>query len=392
MKVAFVVQRYGLEICGGAEYHCRLIAEHMKKHFQAEVLTTRALDYITWKNYYNEDVEIINEIPVRRFGVKKERNPEVFGKIQDFVFNYEHKEKDEYKWLNEEGPCSPSLIKFIKKHKKEYDFFIFFSYRYYHSYWGITSVPEKSILVPTAEHDPVIHLKIFRNFFHLPRAFIYNSFEERKLINTISKNENILGDIVGVGISIPQNYSGKNFREKYKIKDDFILYLGRIDENKGCLELFDYFIRFIKDTSSPIKLVLIGSSILPIPDHPNIIHLGFLEDEDKFGALEACQVLIMPSFYESLSMVTLEAWSVKKPVLAYGRCEVLKGQCQRSNGGLYYENYNEFNEALSLLLSSSKLRKILGENGYKYWLNNYSWNVIEKKYLNIIEKLKRNQK
>jgi glycosyltransferase involved in cell wall biosynthesis len=231
-------------------------------------------------------------------------------------------------------------------------------------------------------------LKLFRNFFHLPKAFIYNSVEEKKLINTVSQNHHILNDIVGVGVKIPNNFSEKNFREKYKIKDQFILYLGRIDENKGCVELFNYFIRFIKETSSPIKLLLIGSSILKIPNHPNIIHLGFLKDEDKFGALEACQILIMPSFYESLSMVTLEAWSLKKPVLANANCEVLKGQCQRSNGGLYYENYEEFREALALLLSSAKLRKILGENGYKYWLNNYSWEVIERKYLSLIEKLK----
>jgi len=387
MKIAFVVQRYGEEICGGAEYHCMLIAEHMKKHFDVEVLTTQALDYITWRNHYPHKYEIINGIPVRRFKVAKERMPEEFGKIQDYVLNYEHKEEDEYKWLKEEGPYSPALIKYIKKNKKNYDYFIFFSYRYYHSFWGINSVPEKSILVPTAEHDPIIHLKLFRNFFHLPRAFIYNSVEEKKLINQVSRNHYILNDIVGVGVRISSDYSDREFREKYGIKDNFILYLGRIDENKGCVELFDYFIRFIKETSSSIKLVMIGSSVLEIPKHPNIIHLGFLKDRDKFGALEACQVLIMPSFYESLSMVTLEAWALKKPVLANANCEVLKGQCERSNGGLYYENYEEFREALSLLLSSADFRRALGENGYKYWKDNYSWEVIENKYLSIIEKL-----
>ena len=43
MKVAFVVQRYGLEINGGAELHCRWVAEHMNKHWDVEVLTTREI-------------------------------------------------------------------------------------------------------------------------------------------------------------------------------------------------------------------------------------------------------------------------------------------------------------------------------------------------------------
>ena len=53
--------------------------------------------------------------------------------------------------------------------------------------------------------------------------------------------------------------------------------------------------------------MLIGNSLLPIPEHPRIRHLGFLDDADKFDAMAAAELLIMPSYYESLSMVALEA-------------------------------------------------------------------------------------
>ena len=129
----------------------------------------------------------------------------------------------------------------------------------------------------------------------------------------------------------------------------FAIYIGRIDENKGCAELFSHFERYADDHPHGLDLVLVGSSLLPIPKHPRIRHLGFLSDEDKFDALAAADLLIMPSQYESLSMVALEAWALGKPVLANGRCDVLKGQCVRSNAGLYYESFEEFAEALYLL-------------------------------------------
>jgi len=389
MKLAFVVQRYGEEINGGAELHCRWVAEHMRKHCDVEVLTTRAFDYITWKNHYAEGEDSVNGIPVRRFSVVRKRNPVRFGRIQNQILGKKHRLEDEIKWLEEEGPLSPSLIDYIRTSRDDYDYFIFFSYRYYHSYWGILSQPDKSILVPTAEHDPIIHLKIFEDLFKKPRAFVYNSVEEKKLINSISKNEDIPGDIVGVGTEIPQSYSSETFRKKYKVDGQYIIYIGRIDENKGCDRLFSYFLRFKLQTGSEVKLVLMGSSKLKIPSHPDIVYLGFVPEEDKFSALDGAQLLVMPSFYESLSMVILEAWALRKPVLANRLCAVLKGQCLRSRGGLFYGNYDEFREALQLLLSSQKLREAMGKNGEHYYKSNYSWEVIERKYLSILEQLEK---
>jgi len=387
MKIAFVVQRYGLEINGGAELHCRWVAEHMEKSCEVEVLTTRALDYVTWKNHYPEGRDQVNGITVWRFSVAKTRDSRKFGRIQHYILENEHRQEDEFIWLKEEGPFSPSLIKHIEKHQDDYDYFFFFSYRYYHSYWGVHAVPHKSILVPTAEHDSIIHLKIFKNLFRMPQAFVYNSFEEREMINSLSQNEHILGDVVGVGSVIPDRYSGDDFRKKYKIQGDYVIYIGRIDENKGCHQLFNYFLRFKRESNSDIKLVLVGSTILKIPSHPDILFLGFLPEADKFNGFDGSLLLVIPSFYESLSMVTLEAWALGKPVLANGKCEVLKGQCLRSNGGLYYENYQEFKEGLNILLASPNLRYAMGRKGKEYFSHNYAWDVIENKYTSILKKL-----
>jgi glycosyltransferase involved in cell wall biosynthesis len=180
---------------------------------------------------------------------------------------------------------------------------------------------------------------------------------------------------------------GDGFRRRHGLEGPFLLYVGRIDENKGCRQLFDFFRRYLAETESRLRLVLIGKAVLPIPPDPSIVSLGFLPDQEKWDALAAADLLAMPSRYESLSMVTLEAWWAERPVLANGKCEVLRGQCLRSNAGLYYSSYDEFRETLAILESRPDIRQAMGRNGRRYFEKNYAWDVIEKKYLSLIARV-----
>lgn len=384
-KIGIIVQRYGLEINGGAEYHARLIAEKMAKNIEVEVFTSTALDYLTWGHHYKNGKEIINGITINRFRVSRERDPEKFGKLQRKVFENEHTLDDEKEWLYEEGPYMPDLISELEKRGDEFYKYIFFSYRYYHSYEGLKKFGKKSVLVPTAEHDEVIYMRLFKDLFHMPSAIIYNSHEEKEVINKISGNRDIPGDIVGVGSEIPDKFDPASFRKKYGINSEYILYIGRLDENKGVPELLRHFIRFSDENKSDIKLVLVGKSVIDIPEHKNIEYLGFIEDNEKFDALSGAEFLVIPSQYESLSMVTLEAWAIGVPVIANGRTDVLKGQCRRSNAGLWYTNYNQFREAFNILIDNKDVRERMGENGRKFFKENYSWEVIENKYIKLLD-------
>jgi glycosyltransferase involved in cell wall biosynthesis len=136
-----------------------------------------------------------------------------------------------------------------------------------------------------------------------------------------------------------------------------------------------------------LSLILIGHSLLPIPADPRIRHLGFLDDADKFDAVAAADVLMMPSYFESLSMVALEAWALGRPVLANARCDVLKGQCLRSNAGLFYENYAEFYETLHAIEHNGWLSRAMGRNGRQFFRQHYDWDVIERKYLDMFARL-----
>jgi glycosyltransferase involved in cell wall biosynthesis len=389
VKVGIVVQRYGAEINGGAELHARYVAERLARHVQVEVLTTCATDYVTWRNSLPATVETVHGITVRRFPVVRERSPDDFAHWSERVFLEPHTVRDELSWLDSEGPTSPELISYAQAHENSFDFFIFFSFRYYHAFHGARAVPAKAILVPTAERDPALGLGIFAAIFRGVRALMYNSFEERALIHGVSRNQDVPGVVVGIGSEIPDQTSPAQFRHKFNFRDRFALYVGRIDENKGCRELFDFFTRYSKTMVDGMHLVLIGTPVMSIPDHPRIHHLGFVSDQDKFDALAAAELLVMPSYLESLSMVALEAWALGKPVLANGKCDVLRGQSIRSNAGLYYENFEEFLETLRAIDMGPVLAASLGRNGREYFAKHYSWPVIERKYLEMLERLKR---
>jgi glycosyltransferase involved in cell wall biosynthesis len=216
---------------------------------------------------------------------------------------------------------------------------------------------------------------------------MYNSLEERAAIQALAHNDHVPGVVVGVGSMIPPAVDAAGARQRFGLTRPFIVYIGRIEANKGCVELFNFFLKYIEASRRDVDLVLIGTPAVPIPEHARIRHLGFVSDQDKFDVLAAAEALVMPSYFESLSMVALEAWAIGRPVLANAKCDVLLGQCLRSNAGLYYEHSTDFGAALDRLLDDPALAEAMGRNGRAYFAEHYSWPVIEQKYMEMFERL-----
>jgi len=383
-KICFIIQRYGECVNGGAELLCKQLAEHMKTMYDVSVLTTKADDYISWRDEYTDDFEIINGVSVHRFSVDKVRTHEEFDGVNDRVNDGSLTLENEYDWLDKEGPFASELIKYIKKNKNDYDVFAFLGYIYYQVVMGLPLVKDKSILLPLAHDEPMLHLNIIRRIFYMPKAFFFNTEEEKELVRKRFENYQIPYLIGGVGVSIPSEINERAFKEKYNL-DNYIVYVGRIDIGKNCPEMFDYFIRYKNEHPSDLKLVMMGKSVIPIPEHEDIISLGFVSDQDKFDGISASKFLLLPSKFESLSMVVLEAFGLKKPVLVNGDCDVLKAHCINSNGGLYYNDYASFEATMSLLMSDDDLREKMGKNGRNYVDAKYSWDKIVRKLSILIE-------
>lgn len=385
-KIAIVNQRYGLEVNGGSELYTRQLAEQLASRYDVDIITTKALDYRDWANHYTADSEIINGIRVLRFDTKKLRSPD-FPKYSDDYLDEIAANRiclaSEVEFFNRQGPYCPDAIEYIRENKDNYDAFIFVTYLYYLTVNGLPEVADKAIFIPTAHDEPFMRFRIFTGLFNLPAAFGYLTDEEKELVQEKFSNRHIPCEVLGCGVSLPENISAERFRKKYGI-DDYIIYVGRIDGGKNCPDLFADFLDYKKHHICNTKLVLMGKQVCDIPESKDIISLGFVSDEDKYDGIKGAKLLVLPSRYESLSLSVLEAMAEGVPVIVNGECEVLKGHCLKSNGGLWYKGRREFECCLEKMLGSSELREAMGKNGIAYVENNYKWDVLMDKIDRLI--------
>lgn len=416
MKIAFIAQRYGTEILGGSEYHCRLIAERLAQRHQVDVLTTCARDYVSWQNEYPEGADRIRGVTVRRFACSRTRNIKEFNAYSDWIFENKHTPQDEMEWLKQQGPWAPGLIEYLERHHQQYDILIFFTYLYAPTVLGMKIAPAKSLLVPTAHDEPALGLKIYENVFSSAAGIVWNTDAERRMITSKFRLRALVEDVVGCGVELPEAGLGEDdedmsaasmvspqavrealpphiegpanaFRRRHRMHGPFLLYGGRIDPGKGCEELLEYFQAFLHE-GGDASLMLMGVKLMPLPDDPRVRFAGLLPDQERLHALQAATVVVVPSPYESLSLLALEAFAVGTPVLANARAEVLVDHCRRSNAGLYYADRYEFADALKLLLKDAPLRQAMGENGRAYVEKNYRWDVIISKYERMFTRLR----
>ena len=384
MKVGFVVQRYGPEVVGGAELHCRWIAEHVAQRHEVTVLTTTAIDYLSWQNVLPAGESRVNGVRVLRFPVVRERRLETFDPVANQVCFFEHSDLEERRWLEEHGPVTPALIEHLRAHEQDYDALVFFSYRYWTSYFGLQVAPHKSLLVPTAEHDRVLYLRIFREFFRRPAAIVFNTPEEKELIERVTGNQALPGEVVGTGIVRPAEVPVDEVAPRLDLLGDYFVYVGRIEPEKGCAVMIDHFLRWQRETRATATLALFGRSTMSFSENAHVRLMGVVPDGEKLAAIARARALVMPSRHESLSMVVLEAWMMGRPVLVNGDCEVLRGQVLRANGGLYYRRYDEFAAAMDLLLGERSLADRLGAQGQEYFQANYAWERVMEKYERLL--------
>lgn len=388
-KIGFVTPWYGEKITGGAEMELRQLVHHLSDSgVPVEVLTTCVKSFRdNWnENYHRPGLTQEAGIPVRRFRVRK-RKTALFDQVNLKLMNQLPITAEEEQIYCEEMVNSPALYKYMKAHSEEYRVFVFIPYMFGTTYYGAQIMPEKSVLIPCLHDESYAYMRCFRNVFSKVRGMIFHAAPEMELAQ---KLYGVSGDCfvnLGEGLDTDWESNPQRFREKFSIKDPFVLYAGRKDTGKRVDVLVRYFAEYKKRHQGDLKLVLIGGGDITIPDRENIIDLGFVDAQDKYDAYGAASLFCNPSEFESFSLVVMESWIAGTPVLVNGKCAVTRDFVSRTNGGLYYKSYPEFEKCVEYILSHEETAGQMGKNGRRFVLDNFAWDKIVENYTNYFDQI-----
>lgn len=388
-KIGFIVPWFSDNIKGGAEMELKELVHHLQNAgVKLEVLTTCVKDFLSdWnKNYYKEATTVENGIVTKRFKIK-ERNVVRFDEINARLIANQKVSEDEEKAYMENMIHSPNLYKYMDDNKDEYSLFVFIPYMFGTTYEGLKVCPQKSILIPCLHNESYAYMKIYAERYSKIRGMIFHSKPESELANKIFDLSKINYSVLGGGVYTDISFNRDRFIEKYKINSPFMLYVGRKDATKNVDVLIKYFTAYKRRNKNNVKLVMIGPACLPIPDEMknDIVDLGFVDLQDKYDAMSAATVLCQPSVNESFSLVIMESWLCERPVMVHNDCAVTKNFAIESNGGLYFENYYEFEKELNYFVQNPIYAEKIAQQGKTYVINNFAWDTIVSKYVEFFK-------
>ena len=386
MKLAFVTPRYGTEVIGGAETAARMLAERLcqRSGWTVEVLTSCALDHLTWENTEPAGTTTINGVTVHRFPTASQRMMEYFeldAKLRVSPGSASLAESREWVALN--GPMCPGLIDAVAT--TDADVVACYPYLFATTVDAIAVSKVPTVLHAAAHDEPALYLSAFRRSFRNIDGFVYHTHAERDLMEYAFANGAKPQIVLGLGVNDPAG-DGRRGGDILGLGErPYLCYLGRVDEHKGCGMLAEYFEQYKQRNPSDLALAFVGPISDKSPDHPDIVATGTVSEADKWDVLAGAQVMVTPSAYESFSLVLLEAWTLGVPVLVNASCAATMEHCRRSGGGLWFDSYRSFEATVDRLVGDASLRSTLGDAGRRYTARYYRWPSIIDRYAAFLQ-------
>jgi glycosyltransferase involved in cell wall biosynthesis len=291
------------------------------------------------------------------------------------------------RWVYYNGPVSPQLIDAVTA--SDADAIAFYPYLYHPTVAAIGKVKAPAVLHPAAHDEPALYLPVFRGTFGDADAFCFHTASERKLVErwypVAERPQIVLG--LGVGESAGAGRPGgelAGFGDR-----PYLVSVGRVDEHKGSKMLAEYFATYKERHPGPLALALVGPVSAELDPHPDIVTTGAVSEPDKWDIVRDALIAVSPSALESFSLVVVEAWVDRVPVVVNGACGPTREHCEQSGGGLWFTSYPEFEAVLDRLLADTELRALLGARGKAYVDTHFKWPVLIGRYAQFLRSVVR---
>jgi glycosyltransferase involved in cell wall biosynthesis len=385
--VAFVLPWYGPEVAGGAETDARHLAENLRSgDLPVEVWTTTVRDLgADWNhNHHRPGQYRINGVPVRRFSVTPVQRTD-YSQIHRRLARGGRLTAREEALFFTQSVRSQALMDYIEHQK---GFICAFSpYFIGTTYWGVYAAGKRTLLIPCLHDEGFARLVALAHMFRSARGILCNAPAEKDLVQRLYGVAPDRIAVIGDGIQVEARGQAQAFRQRFGVEGPFLLYAGRKSWGKNTHLLITYFERYLERRQTPLRLVLIGPGRIRIPQQvgDRILDLGYVSECDKLNAFAAATLFCQPSVNESFSLVLMEAWVEGTPALVNARCDVTREHCEMSHGGLYFEDYTEFEAALDLLSSSPRLRDTLADQGRRYVKTNFTWDQVVDRFIQAVQ-------
>lgn len=404
-RVAVVVQRWGAGLAGGAEQHARTIVTALRPTHEMTVLTSCAADATTWAMSYPPGESLEDGVRVQRFahGLRnaggRARVPlrhklrligapllDALG-VQRVARVQGDDRTDGHEFLRRQGPTSPDLLAHLQQAASRYDAVLFMTALYHPTAEGLPACNAPTVLVPTLHDEKPMYLPWFRRVFAAASETLYNTAAERRLAQRLYGADAHVGRLVGVGVDAVLPADAAELRARHALPERYVVYVGRIEKGKGCVDLLQAW-DAVQGQVPGAALVFVGKGDLALPARADVRALGFIPRAERDAVVAGAHALVMPSRYESLSAVTLEAMALGVPVLVNGRCDPLADLAAASGGGAAYGGAAGLRRGLvQALQRPAEERRRLGESGRRHVAAHYAWPRVVGEWLDAVERV-----
>ena len=356
---------------------------------RVELLATCARSHVTWANEAPEGAFERDGMTIRRFPVDSDRDAGAFQRYNEAICRGETLTDDEEAdWLRQ-SVNSAALVGHLREHLGRYDFVLAGPYLFGLVEAAMRAAGDKALLVPCLHDEAFARVRRIARMFGTVRGCLFNTEPERALAHRLYPGFHPSVEAV-VAMGIPPFEADKRAFAARHAQElggaPYVIYCGRREPLKGTPLLLDYVDLFRRRTGRDVRLVLTGSGPVDVPEtlRGGVLDLGFVSEDEKREAMAGAVAFCHPSVNESLSIVLIEAWLARTPALVHSEGAVLRDQCRRSGGGLWFHAYPEFEEELRFLLENPGAAAALAARGRDYAIRTYSPDAVVRRLLDAL--------